>query len=115
MAGLSQKRMKQLGTVFIGLLLLTNTGCLAGVILGAGAAAAGGAYAGYAWTKGQLYRDYPADFPRSEAAVRAAMAESQLPLLSQELGAGQGGAGNPDNRWHHGEDLHHHGCQSAAG
>ncbi len=89
MAGLSQKRTKQIGTVFIGLLLLTNTGCLAGVILGAGAAAAGGAYAGYAWTKGQLYRDYPADFPRSEAAVRAAMAESQLPLLSQELGAGK--------------------------
>jgi Protein of unknown function (DUF3568) len=84
MAGKSQKAINRIGTVLIGLLLLTNTGCLAGIILGAGAAAAGGAAAGYYWVQGRMYRDYPSDFTQSHAAVQAAMAENHLPLLSQE-------------------------------
>jgi Protein of unknown function (DUF3568) len=89
MAGKSQKPFNRIGIVLIGLLLLTNTGCIAALVLGAGAAAAGGAAAGYAYMNGKLYRDYPTDFTNAQTAVKVAMAEAQLPLLSQELGAGK--------------------------
>jgi Protein of unknown function (DUF3568) len=75
-----------IGTVLIGLLLLANTGCLGAIILGAGAAAAGGAWAGYSYQNGKLFRDYPGDFAQAHAAVLTAMGEMGLVLLSHEQG-----------------------------
>src|SRR5260370_1550525 len=68
-------------TAAAGALLSLNAGCL---FVAAGAAAAGGAAAGYAYLRGQLYRDYPVSLDESHKAVLAALAELQLPVDKDE-------------------------------
>jgi hypothetical protein len=68
----------------VGLLLLTNSGCLGGLIVAGVAGAAAGGATGYAYVRGEVYRDYPVDPVRAEAAVRATLAEMQFQEVRRE-------------------------------
>jgi hypothetical protein len=60
---------------------LANSGCI-GLAIGA---AAGVGAAGYAvYMRGQWYRDYPATLDDTAAAVKAALAELQLPMDAEK-------------------------------
>jgi hypothetical protein len=72
---------RRAGMLVLLALALGSAGCLAAAV---GAAAAGGAAAGYLYYKGALYRDYPAGLADSQAAVHAALADLQLPLVGEE-------------------------------
>jgi hypothetical protein len=69
---------------------LANTGCLVAAL---GAAAAGGA-AGYAYYKGKVLRDYPAEFEDTWTATQGALNDLALPLMSLEHGNGRGELGS---------------------
>ena len=77
---------RRAGMLVLLALALGSAGCLAAAV---GAAAAGGAAAGYIYYKGALYRDYPAGLADSQSAVRAALADLQLPLVGEEVGTDQ--------------------------
>jgi hypothetical protein len=77
---------KQALTLAVAALLLVNTGCLLAVT---GAAAAGGATAGYLYYRGALYREYPANLESAQAAVRAALLDLRMPVLEETSGSGE--------------------------
>ena len=60
---------------------LASAGCL---VVAAGAAAGGAGAVGYAYLRGQLYRDFPADVPNSAAAVHTALVELQMPINAED-------------------------------
>jgi hypothetical protein len=62
-------------------LALANAGCL---VVAAGAGAAGAGAVGYAYLRGQFYRDYPADLPNTAAAVHTALTELQMPIDAED-------------------------------
>jgi hypothetical protein len=81
-----QKQRNRLAYLAIAGLLLLNSGCLLAVA-GAGAVAGG---AGYAYYKGNVCREYPADFADVWAATQAALGDLRLPIESAEQGSGEG-------------------------
>lgn len=70
--------------LLVAILIMTNTGCLGGLIVAGVAATAAGGGAGYAYVRGEVPRDYPVDPIRAEAAVRAAMTELQFQEVRRE-------------------------------
>ncbi len=62
-------------------LVLANSGCL-GLVIGG---AAGGAAAGYAlWERGKWSRDYVANINDAATAVKTALGELQLPVVTEK-------------------------------
>jgi hypothetical protein len=83
--GEGRRRLGRLGYLLVGALALANGGCLLVAVGAAGGAAA----AGYAYYKGRLYRDYPANLNDSLAAVRTSLLELQFPIVTEESKAGE--------------------------
>lgn len=77
---------RRLAGLIVGALALANCGCLL-VAAGAGAAAGG---AGYAYHKGKVCREYPADFADAWAAAQAALRDLGLPVEVIEQNPGMG-------------------------
>lgn len=67
--------------LLVAALVVANSGCL-GLVIGG---AAGGVAAGYAlWERGKWCRDYPATLNDSAVAAKTALAELQLPVVSEK-------------------------------
>jgi hypothetical protein len=60
---------------------LLSAGCLG---LGIAAAVGGAGAAGYAYMQGTMYRDYPAGTADTSQAVHGALADLQMPVLSED-------------------------------
>jgi hypothetical protein len=78
--------MARLAYLVLAALALVNGGCL---VVAAGAAAGGAAAVGYAVWKGRMYRDYAASLPNTQAAVVAALADLQFPVVNQSAADGE--------------------------
>ncbi len=86
MPAIARSWVRSLPLVLLALVALVNSGCLA---LVAGAGAAGGA-ATYAYVKGSVTHDFPANFQDTWLALQDALRELQLPIDRQEPGTMQG-------------------------
>lgn len=81
-----KKSLGRTAFVAVALVALTNAGC---IIAAVGAAAGGAAAVGYAYYAAPLVREYPTPFGETLAAVKAALADLQFPVV-KETPAGDG-------------------------
>lgn len=77
---------RMLGTVVIGLMILSQSGCL---WLAVGAVAAGGAAAAYTYMQNQVSQEFPTSLDQALAATRLAMEELKFPTMNQKRDVGQ--------------------------
>src|SRR5262245_38109349 len=72
---------RRLAWLLLAAAALLPGGCVAVAV---GSAAAAGGAAGYAYWKGQVRRDFPAGMEATRTAARAALAEMNLPVVSED-------------------------------
>ncbi len=72
--------LKRTAFLVVATLALANAGCIVAAV---GAAAGGAAAVGYAYYSAPLTRDYPVAFGDASAAVKAALADLQFPVVKE--------------------------------